>query len=83
MGNNSKLQITQVAVNELRFSEYNPRRWAKEQLQKLKESIAKFGLVDPLIVNPPSVTQKYCRWRKHETQSPAGNGLCACGGSFC
>lgn len=51
MEDSSKLQVTQIAVKELRFSEYNPRRWTEEQLQKLKESIAKFGLVDPLIVN--------------------------------
>jgi ParB/RepB/Spo0J family partition protein len=45
------LEIVYVNVSDLRESEYNPRRFPKEAKDKLKESIKKFGFVDPLIVN--------------------------------
>jgi len=48
---NGKLQVRQLKISELKQSEYNPRKWNEEQLQKLRESIEKFGIVDPLIVN--------------------------------
>ncbi len=48
---NGKLQIRQLKISELKPSEYNPRKWSEEQFQKLRESIEKFGIVDPLIVN--------------------------------
>jgi DNA modification methylase len=48
---NGKLQVRQLKISELKPSEYNPRKWNEEQLQKLRESIEKFGIVDPLIVN--------------------------------
>ena len=51
MANISNLQVQQVKINELKLSEYNPRRWSEDQLQKLRESLQKFGVVDPLIVN--------------------------------
>ncbi|HMR72421.1 MAG TPA: DNA modification methylase [Candidatus Saccharibacteria bacterium] len=47
----ANLQVQQVKINELKLSEYNPRRWSEDQLQKLRESLQKFGVVDPLIVN--------------------------------
>ncbi|HUD06020.1 MAG TPA: DNA methyltransferase [Candidatus Saccharimonadales bacterium] len=43
--------ITQVKINTLKPSKYNPRRWSDEATGQLKESIKKFGLVDPLLVN--------------------------------
>jgi len=45
------VQITYVDVDELRPSEYNPRKFNKKQLKNLMESIQRFGIVDPLIVN--------------------------------
>ena len=51
MANISNLQVQQVKISELKPSEYNPRRWSEDQLQKLRESLEKFGVVDPLIVN--------------------------------
>ena len=48
---NGKLQVRQLKISELKPSEYNPRKWSEEQFQKLRESIEKFGIVDPLIVN--------------------------------
>ena len=38
-------------INSLIFAEYNPRQLTKDQYQNLKDSISRFGLVDPIIVN--------------------------------
>lgn len=35
----------------LNSAEYNPRRWNQQSINNLKESIEKFGMVDPIIVN--------------------------------
>jgi DNA modification methylase len=47
----SKLNIVYVPADLLHPSEYNPRTWNKEAVVQLKESIKRYGLVDPLIVN--------------------------------
>jgi len=47
----NNLNIVYVPINSLRPSEYNPRQWNKEAKKQLKQSISKFGLVDPLVVN--------------------------------
>lgn len=46
-----KLQVQYVDASLLKASEYNPRRWSKEAEAQLQESIKRFGLVDPFIVN--------------------------------
>ena len=46
-----KLNIKYVPTNLLRPSEYNPRLWNKEAINQLKQSIKKYGFVDPLLVN--------------------------------
>jgi len=51
MSNILNLQILNVAVSELKPSEYNPRKHSKEQMDQLKESIKRFGMVDPIICN--------------------------------
>jgi len=48
---NNKLNIVYVPVNQLRLSEYNPRKWGKEAVKHLKASIKKYGFVDPIIAN--------------------------------
>jgi len=45
------LKIVQVRVSDLNPAPYNPRKWSKDQTEQLKESIEKFGMVDPIIVN--------------------------------
>lgn len=45
------LKIEQVDINLLVPAEYNPRKWDAEAEEKLKESIRRFGIVDPLLVN--------------------------------
>lgn len=46
-----KLNIEYVPIDSLRPSEYNPRFWSKEAIVQLKESIKRYGFVDPLLVN--------------------------------
>lgn len=46
-----KLNIVYVQVNKLNPAPYNPRKWDEDACTKLKESLTKFGFVDPLIVN--------------------------------
>lgn len=48
---NKNLQIEQVSIDLLKPAEYNPRKWDKEAEAQLKESITRFGIVDPLLVN--------------------------------
>jgi len=48
------ITIVEVPINELRPSEYNPRKHTKEQMDQLKESIKRFGVVDPAICNMAS-----------------------------
>jgi len=48
---NNKLHIVYVSADSLQPSEYNPRIWSKEAIIQLKESLKRYGLVDPLIVN--------------------------------
>jgi DNA modification methylase len=49
--NKEKLSVVYVSVNELKPSDYNPRKWDKDQLSQLKEGISRFDLVDPILVN--------------------------------
>ncbi len=46
-----KLTIVRVPVKELKPSAYNPRKWDDKAIADMKESISRFGLCDPLIVN--------------------------------
>ena len=48
---NAKLNIVYVPIKELKPSEYNPRKISKESFEQLKESIRRFQMVDPIIVN--------------------------------
>ena len=43
--------IVNRKIDDLIFAEYNPRQLSKEQFKYLKDSIHRFGLVDPIIIN--------------------------------
>jgi DNA modification methylase len=43
--------MVQVNISDLKPAEYNPRRASDKETRDLRESIARFGLVDPIIVN--------------------------------
>lgn len=45
------LKIQTIKINELKASEYNPRRWSESATEQLTESIRRFGLVDPILCN--------------------------------
>lgn len=45
------LKIENVSVIALQSALYNPRKWSVEAISNLTQSIKKFGLVDPIIVN--------------------------------
>lgn len=51
MSKNGNITTVQYDVKNLIFAEYNPRELTKDQHQDLKDSITRFGFVDPLIVN--------------------------------
>ena len=46
-----KLKIAERKISELIFSEYNPRQISKDQFKALRDSIERFGVVDPIIIN--------------------------------
>lgn len=46
-----KLKIHYIPINDLNPAPYNPRQMTEKQVKDLTESIKRFGLVDPLIVN--------------------------------
>ena len=48
---NSTLKIVSVSISELKAAEYNPRRWDTVAEEQLAESIKRYGIVDPLLVN--------------------------------
>ena len=45
------MKIEKIEINKLKPATYNPRQISTKQYKDLKESITKFGLVDPIIVN--------------------------------
>lgn len=45
------VKIQYVDALKLRPAEYNPRKWDEAAIKHLTESIKRFGLVDPIIVN--------------------------------
>jgi len=46
-----KIQTIEVQINELIPADYNPRKHDQVATEQLKQSIQRFGLVDPIIVN--------------------------------
>lgn len=47
----STLNITDVPIEQLNPAIYNPRKWSDKQRSDLRQSMKRFGLVDPIIVN--------------------------------
>ncbi len=46
-----QLNIQHITIKELNPAPYNPRKWSEDAISGLTESIKRFGLVDPIIVN--------------------------------
>ncbi len=51
---NTQLKIVNIPISELNPALYNPRVWSEEATAQLTESIKRFGLIDPIIVNSAS-----------------------------
>jgi DNA modification methylase len=49
--NNTNPNIVMVPTGDLNAAAYNPRKWSEDATKNLTESIKRFGLVDPLLVN--------------------------------
>jgi DNA modification methylase len=49
--NISPITVVEVAIADLKLATYNPRKHTTEAIARLKESIRKFGLIDPVIAN--------------------------------
>ncbi|MDQ5957616.1 MAG: ParB domain protein nuclease, partial [Patescibacteria group bacterium] len=47
----NNIEVVQVPLADLKLTEYNPRMWSEEQKKELRESIDRFGLVDPILAN--------------------------------
>jgi ParB-like chromosome segregation protein Spo0J len=45
------MQVVEVRPGDLKPATYNPRRMTEGEAEGLRESIRRFGLVDPLVVN--------------------------------
>jgi len=45
------MKIEHVKINEIKPAVYNPRKWDEKIISDMTESIKRFGLCDPLIVN--------------------------------
>lgn len=49
--NNQTIQTVEISINDLIPAMYNPRKHDAVATEQLKQSILRFGLVDPVIVN--------------------------------
>jgi ParB/RepB/Spo0J family partition protein len=49
-----KIQTVEIPINELIPADYNPRKHDDVATEQLKQSIRRFGLVDPVIANSAS-----------------------------
>lgn len=45
------MEIKNIPIEQLKFAEYNPRQITDTQFQRLRESIRKYGIVEPVVVN--------------------------------
>lgn len=47
----NQLNVVYVAISDLKSAAYNPRKWDESAIKHLTDSVKRFGLVDPIIVN--------------------------------
>ena len=67
------MQIELIEINKLKPATYNPRQITTKQYNDLKESIDKFGIVDPIIINKDNTIigghQRYKIWKEKAKES--------------
>ena len=70
------MKIHKVKIAELNPAEYNPRRMTNKQYEDLKNSLEKFGCVDPI---NNKRRQYYSRWSsKGKNNERARSRVCTC-----
>ncbi|MDL2341978.1 MAG: DNA methyltransferase [Patescibacteria group bacterium] len=47
----NKLQVQYINIKKLKPTEHNPRVWSEQATADLRDSITRFGLVDPILAN--------------------------------
>ena len=48
---NKKLEVHEIDINDVHPAEYNPRTLSQKKFEDIRDSLNKFGFVDPVIVN--------------------------------
>ncbi len=49
--NDPKLDVVYIETNLLISPDYNPRTWSEQNTKELKDSITRYGIVDPILAN--------------------------------
>lgn len=57
----TKIQIEEVDIELLKPCEYNPRKITQVKMDKLKESLSKYDVVQPILVNKHEGREKVLR----------------------
>ena len=67
------MRIEKIEINKLKPAKYNPRQITKKQYNDLKDSLDKFSLVEPIVVNKDMTIigghQRYKIWKENAEQS--------------
>jgi len=67
------MKIEKILINKLKPATYNPRQITKKQYNDLKDSLDKFSLVEPIVVNKDMTIigghQRYKIWKENAEQS--------------
>ena len=48
---NQKMTTKEIDINEIQEADYNPRKITEKQKEQIKQSLQKFGFVNPLVIN--------------------------------
>jgi len=67
------MRIEKIEISKLKPATYNPRQITKKQYNDLKDSLDKFSLVEPIVVNKDMTIigghQRYKIWKENAEQS--------------
>lgn len=67
------MRIEKIEINKLKPAKYNPRQITKKQYNDLKDSLDKFSLVEPIVVNKDMTIigghQRYKIWKENAEKS--------------
>jgi len=68
MGDDETMEVKKVVIDNLKPAEYNPRSLTEKEYKDLKNSLERFGFVEPLVVNSAEERENiiiggHQRWR--------------------